>query len=377
MAKLPIVNTYDESLIPDSGIFNPFEVLEPGLYGTGAKGQREYEHDLALLQYLADLRQQEFTNEYNSPANQVRLMREAGLNPDLHGLEGVSDSSSVQSPGFTGADIPSPLENFTNVFSIVSTTFSLATSLMTGGLSMFSGLADIDAKNISNVSSLLGLGQQLAGMSQPVSPVVGSSDIMGDSIISPVLSEPNLALNPRNMRALRRMWSSISGSPQATRDFWSTSKEAEEARQETAKLVSSPYSADDFNEMVECFRPVTKAIADNLLSSLRVDSKKIQFDDDYYNNANNLGLGSISASSDYASRALARDQDTMMNQMKRPLQSLIKNLDQKASEGKNWANFALISLYTALSATVQRSSGQSVNGATGEVFENNSWNFGF
>lgn len=377
MPTLPKVNAFDESQIPSSGIINPFEVIEPSAYGMNRKGQREYQHDLAQLQYLADLRQQEFQNQYNSPANQARLMRDAGLNPDLLGIDGVAQSQNVDSPNFSGADIPTNGEVAMNVFSVVSSTFSLASSLMTGGLSMFSGLADIDAKNIDNVSRLLGLGTDVAGMVAPLGSAVGSSDIMNDSIVASYSSGSVLPLNARNRRRLKSLNGVIRNSPQANAKFWQSSEEAEQARQDTAKLVSSPYTADDFNEMVECFRPVTKAIADNLLSSLNLDSKKLKYEDQYYTTANDQSLGAISAGADYASRYLAKSQDTMMQEMKRPLQSLIKNLDAKAKEGKNWANFALISLYTALSATINRSSGQSINGATGEVFENSSWNFGF
>lgn len=365
------------SEIPSDGIFNPYDFIDSNDYLNTAIGNRNYQHDLASLQYIAAMRQQEFLNEYNSPENQSRLMREAGLNPDLLGLSDASESSGIDSPDFSGANVPTRAQEVMNIFSVVSSTFSMASSLMTGGLQMFSGLADLDAKNISNVSSLLGLGKEYAGMSLPASPVDGSSDILGDSISSPVVSEFNLPLSARNRRSLKRMWSTISSSPQASNNFWSSSKDAEEARQETAKVISSPYNADDFNEMVECFRPVTKAIADNLSSSLNLESKKLKYDSDYFDSAADLGLADVSAGSDFASRALARDQDTMMNQMKKPLQSLIKNLDKKASEGKNWANFALISLYTALSATINRSSGQSVNDSTGELFENNSWNIGF
>lgn len=363
--------------IPSTGVFNPYDYIDSNDYLNTAIGNRNYQHDLAGLQYIAAMRQQEFENEYNSPANQARLMRQAGLNPDLLGLDSVSDSASVDDPSFSGASVPTQAQEVMNIFSVVSSTFSMASSLMTGGLQMFSGLADLDAKNISNISSLLGLGKEYASMSQPVSLEYGSSDIMGDSIQASILSEPNLPLSARNQKRLKRLWNTISNSPQASGDFWSSSREAEEARQETAKIVSSPYNADDFNEMVECFRPVTKAIADNLLSSLNLDSKKLKYDNQYYDSALANDLAEVSAGADFASRALARDQDTMMKQMKRPLSSLIHNLDKKASEGKNWANFALISLYTALSATINRSSSSTVNGSTGELFENKSWNFGF
>lgn len=348
-----------------------------GAFGTFTKeDEARMSLDMARAQTLAELEIMNYQNQYNSPSAQAQRLREAGINPDLVGVDSNQSADASASMGSSPVG-SNPIDIAGSIMNVVQTTFSMASGLMTGALSMFSGLADIDAKNISNVKELLGLGTSLAGMVAPLGNATGSSDIMNDTISGSYSSSSVAPLNSRNLRKLKKLSGVIRNSPQANAQFWSSSKEAEDARQETAKLVSSPYSADDFNEMVDCFRPVTKAIADNLLSSLRVDSKKLKFDDDYYNNANNIGLGSISASSDYASRALARDQDTMMNQMKRPLQSLIKNLDQKASEGKNWANFALISLYTALSATVQRSASQSINGSTGEVFENSSWNLGF
>lgn len=308
--------------------------------------------NLLEMQTLAELAIMDYQNEYNSPSAQAQRLREAGINTDLASID-ANDSSDPTSPsGFTSSPGKDPLEIANDVFNVVSTTFGMTSSLMTGGMQMFQGLADYDAKNISNVNSLLGLGTSAAGMVQPISVTDGSSDIMSDIITGSSVSDSPLPLSSRNKRRLKSLSGLIKNSPQANLQYWTNASDSESARQELAKLISSPYTADDFDEMVECFRPLTSAIAENMQKQLTLESSRLDYDQSYYDEANQDNLGVVSAQSDYASRSLSRGQDSMLNQLKAPLQSLIKNLDTKAQEGKSWANFALIALYTVLSATV-------------------------
>lgn len=354
-------------------VFSDIHQNPTGAFGTWSKqDQALFNTSMAEAQWLAELSLMDYQNEYNSPQAQAQRMREAGLNPDLLGVEQGGTSADGTAPGAAAPDGSNPMDVANTILNITSTAFSLTSGLMTGALSVFNGLADYDAKNIANVSALLGLGKDVASMSLPATPEYGSDGLLGS-----VKSDFNIPLTSRNQRALKRMWNSISGSPMVARNFWSDSKDAVASRQETAKYVSSPFNADDFNEMVNAFRPVTKLLADHLNSELLSDIESLTSSYRYSKQANDINLPESEASSALATSEFSRGETNMMNDLKAPLRQLIKNLDAKAKEGKSWANMALISLYAALSATVSRSSSQSVNGSTGEVFENSSWNFGF
>lgn len=368
----------DMSQVPQSGLINPYDYIDQSNYSLSERGQAAYAEDLAKLQYLADLRQQEFQNEYNSPAHQAQLMREAGLNPDLLGLSGVSDSAGVAPTPMAGG-LPERkthrtqnIENATTIMSVISSTFSVASGLINGALGMFSGLQGLKASELGNIDMTLSLAERIAGMSQPDPTTPVFSATKTSSPFSSLTSSASVR------KSLNAAYNNIKHSPAVTSKWWRDYRDAILARGDAAQQLASPYTRSDFNEMIECFRPVAKVAADNMVAALKSSYASNRYQEDYYNKANDLGVAGVTAESDFASRALSRDQDTMMKSMKRPLTQLIHNLDEKAKEGKNWANIALISLYTAMSATIQRSSTNQYK-PDGELIEsrNTRFNFGF
>lgn len=78
----------------------------------------------AGAEYNANLLMMEYENEYNSPAAKAQRMKEAGLNPDLLGIEGVSDSAGaapVSSPEVEGgSQFGDAMENIGQVASFAN-----------------------------------------------------------------------------------------------------------------------------------------------------------------------------------------------------------------------------------------------------------------
>lgn len=105
--------------------------------------------NLQSREYLAGLLQQQYQNEYNDPAAQAARMRQAGLNPDLLGTEGVSDSAtppadnSVMSPETFAGDA----ESVGKVFEITNGIASFVGNVFTQGIQMAQGLASLKATN--------------------------------------------------------------------------------------------------------------------------------------------------------------------------------------------------------------------------------------
>lgn len=142
----------DQFGVPEDGIFNPYDYISQKNYKLNRRGQASYQEDLARLTYLADLRQQQFQNEYNSPENQAKLMREAGLNPDLQGLQGSSASAAGPSPSGSPMDnIPNNLQQATNVIGIINNVASLVTSMLSGGI----GISQAFTSQLSSDMSLM------------------------------------------------------------------------------------------------------------------------------------------------------------------------------------------------------------------------------
>lgn len=112
---------------------------------------------LQSREYLAGLLQQQYQNEYNDPAAQAARMRQAGLNPDLLGTEGVADSAtppadnSVMSPDTFAADSV-PVQE---IVQTASTAFGALESAVTSAFSVAQSLQSLNAGRIANSDSAL------------------------------------------------------------------------------------------------------------------------------------------------------------------------------------------------------------------------------
>lgn len=70
---------------------------------------REYNLQLAQLQNAWNIEQWERENEYNSPVNQMKRLKAAGINPNLAYSNGVSNISAA-SPSMTSGSPSSPMD---------------------------------------------------------------------------------------------------------------------------------------------------------------------------------------------------------------------------------------------------------------------------
>lgn len=113
--------------------------------------------DIQSKEYLYGLLQQQFQNEYNDPASQAARMRQAGMNPDLLGTEGVEGSAtppadnSVMSPDTFAPDTV-PVQE---IVQTASTAFGALESAVTSAFSVAQSLQSLNAGRIANSDSAL------------------------------------------------------------------------------------------------------------------------------------------------------------------------------------------------------------------------------
>lgn len=205
------INGASKPTAPTDGRFNPYDYINQSSYKTNDRGQAQYAEDLAGLQYLAEMSQQDWQNaynearvaderayqekitadnraynermiaedrEYNSYANQVKLMREAGLNPDLLGVSPGTSQTPIASGQATGTNssaggpnvstnpmqgVRSPLERAGNLVSVIGSIAQTAMSVSSGALSLEGiGLSNLSSA-VSSVSSLMDIGDSFSG----------------------------------------------------------------------------------------------------------------------------------------------------------------------------------------------------------------------
>lgn len=111
------VDKFLSAVNPYAGLINGGLSMIGNLLNRGAErkeAQRERDWNEAMMdkQNAWSLEQWNRTNEYNSPAEQVKRMREAGLNPMYYGLDGSSANAfqSAQALGYSRASLGS-MEN--------------------------------------------------------------------------------------------------------------------------------------------------------------------------------------------------------------------------------------------------------------------------
>lgn len=149
----------------------------------------------ASKQYIADLLDQYYQQEFNKPASQVEQMRQAGLNPDLLGTGDVSqapkaatDNDGMDPSAFEGGTAGEAVDVISTIGSQISSAMSSLQNAI-GAAFNFQGLAeDLRSKKVANGNGLVGLASSLLGKFSPATlgftddDAAGWSDIMNDTI---------------------------------------------------------------------------------------------------------------------------------------------------------------------------------------------------
>lgn len=322
--------------IPTDERFNPYDYISQDNYKSTKRGQAAYAEDLARLQYLADLRQQDWQNayneaqladsrEYNSYANQVALMREAGLNPDLLGVSAGSSSplNSSSGPSASGginpmSGMPTAGETAGSIISIIGTVAQVAAGLFTGGLSA----VGTTLANASAGVSLLG-------------NVIGSSDDFAGSDVASIIS--SLPLSSGQRKKLDKVYRSVFGSARsqdANNKFWTKYKQNES---EFMKSQISPfYNPDDSNsdgiidvrDWSAVWEPLFDAQFENMKKELSSKSSELDYSKKHYE--------------------FESDEDSILSSFKAPLLEVVQNMKKRYDDGDQFYGYALTVVYALL-----------------------------
>lgn len=87
-------------------IIDPYEYALEYLGDTSAEGRAKYLHYLEQGKYIQQMQMVAFENWYNSPEQQVKRQRSAGLNPDLLGVENTPSASGAAPDGSGISGLP-------------------------------------------------------------------------------------------------------------------------------------------------------------------------------------------------------------------------------------------------------------------------------
>lgn len=139
--------------------------------------------NINAAEYDADVYAMMSENEYNSPVNQARMMRAAGLNPDLQGLGDVATSASMRNDANGMQPGMDQLDSGQAIGSAISTFARGVLSSLSIGMSLYKDLntvkqmqSAIDGQNINNVRGLMSAVDEMIVGSVPLSVLEGGED---------------------------------------------------------------------------------------------------------------------------------------------------------------------------------------------------------
>ena len=198
-----------------------------------------FENELQLLDYQ---------NKYNSPIEQAKRMRAAGLNPDLMGVnmsESAGANQSVpQSSG--GADTMSPLQAFQQSTSVLTHIMSSVQTAIKSFSDIKSGLNLVDKQEIDLTKDRLSLARELYKFYGGARSKE-RGDINGENFVQvPAILAKNSRQNRRWVRSVNRMWSDLRTGEAL--DFGTNSSAVGDEvsyNENRLKRASSPLSTDD------------------------------------------------------------------------------------------------------------------------------------
>lgn len=360
-ASKNVVNPYRSGFGPAGIDTNP-----SGIFGSFTKeDEAQYNVDMANAQWLAQLSLIDYQNQYNSPENQALLMKQAGLNPDLLGLSGVQPSADGSAPSAAAPSGSNPLETVGQAASIFGTVISMTNMIAGGAVALSGKMLDNDIKNLEKVSKTLGVAGDVASQIKPrplqdyALTLDDGSTVLDASRIVADYPFQSLGASRRNQRNLAKAYERFRNSPATLSRYYGYETKVAQERMKLGEITSDPRYGGTDAEIVEAWKPYTKAMADMTKEMLDAQKSGHQVAGRRNRASLDLGLPEMEAASSFSEAQLNKDNNALMNRLKGPLYKVASNLESKAMEGKQWANYMLIALYTALSANIGASSSSS------------------
>lgn len=344
-------------------------MYDPWVNGTGLFGQMTNEDmaridvSMANTNWMQQLALMDYENFYNSPEQQASRMRQAGLNPDLQGVDNTpSASATPNTPQMPAAQ--SRLEQAGAAVSMIASVGNITASMM-------QGVSSIATQGIQRLGSEVGLITSLMD-------AIEKGDTSGFDLDSLPLSN---RLKRRYQKVLDGVSSNVRGGwfsrmlgkvkeddayqLQQNYNYWSKHFD---------KRYNSPDIDGDRMITEKDWAQVWKPLADFAQNAFRYELEGNQYaaenrrDQEYTRTTDDNGdvktIGALRGDTEWSSLVEEGSAKEYMSDIRGPLREVAKNLKKKSDEGNNWATFALIALYFVSNLSIGKSSTSSPMGTT-------------
>lgn len=282
--------------------FNPYDYIDQSMYKNNNRGRMSYQEDLGKLLYMAQINQENRMNEYNSPAEQAKRMREAGINPDLNGVENMPAQNVAGYQGNPLDGTQSNLQTATDVFGIISSVSSMATALMSG----FSG---ISMNGVSKFANAVGAGESLFNLFDRAILSDGSDVSMFQDFLPP--------LSRSQKKSIERAFRSYSSSSRGKTSVNNALADYYRSIGEYNKESLNPFNSASEDVIAKVWQPYIDALEKHAVKKLNAESAEADYKSSYY--TSEFGEDS---------RKFEVEQRDLFRQFKKPLADVFKNIDK-------------------------------------------------
>lgn len=365
-----------KSLFDQTGVSNPYSAIDPQNYRLNRRGKLQYQQDLAEAQYLAEMQMMMYQNWYNSPEAMAQRQRDAGINPDLAGIQAAE--SAGMSGAVTPPDMASTETNAQRALGIVDTTFSLMSAAVSGFSGLSSLIRDVNGKDLSNMAMMF---SAVPAVGDAIGQVYGEGITAAGSPQASVIHDYVRHAPRKYRRSLEKYLTDYMSTPRFTKNVYDADTSMMKSRGENAKTSVDPRYSGEFSDLQSRFKPLQEAefeVAKLVLGNEKTKAEKMSA---YWINRD---MGA-QAESENSQAAAAKGEADIQEIIRAGALKTVKNLEKAMDEGKWWATTALAALYASMSGAMNlpslgfsSNSSQHTDPKTGQILNSSSsaWNFG-
>lgn len=313
--------------------------------GTGFAGmwskedQALFEVQMAQAQQMNAWSQMEYENWYNSPEQQARRQRLAGLNPDLQGIDNMSSASpgGVTPPsGPAGTGVGEVATMVGSIFSVFSTAMSIANGIQ----SFRSGRETVRSQKLDNASKLYQSAFDYAfSRIEPDTFHDAESAESYWSLITDNASDyaRQLGYKKSDIQAFVDNVKLIKESPAMLEKFYASKSATAQHRTTLAEIEASPYYFNTDESMRLALDPLIKLKFDAMKAAWKEQKSFGEFQADFYSHQSGVIQGQ--AQNDIVS--LSAQKARMERMMISARYNMMKNLYSNYQAGNQFSGIML------------------------------------
>lgn len=313
--------------------------------GSGPMGiwtkedQATFELQMAQAEQMNAWTQLEYENWYNSYEQQVRRQRQAGLNPDLQGIDNMASASpaGVTVPsGPSGNGVGEVASMVGSIFSIFSTAMNIANGIQ----SFRSGREMVRGQKLDNASKLFQSAFDYAF--SRIEPDTFHNDESTEAYWTLITDNASdyarqLGYKKSDVQAFVDNVKVIKESPALLERFYSSKSSTAQHRTSLAEIEASPYYFDTDESMRVALDPLIKLKFEAMKAAWKEQKSYGEFRSDYFSHQSGVIQGQ--AQNDIA--LLEAQKARMERMMLSARYNMLKSLYQNYNAGNQFSGIML------------------------------------